>query len=180
VASLERARSMRRLFQLHRHGPGLLVGLVIVSSWRRDSSRASNIQYSAIFSYALFMDGSLACAARCLASSALRRQVSLSDDIRGGSLNAPEPSGKCGLHGRSESPNPTNNRHAFYANNAAATSTIAKTNATTPENRAESLTIFVMLARRFPRRVGALMRSAPCLTGIYFPLFPPYGARVDR
>jgi hypothetical protein len=129
VASLERARSMRRLFQLHRHGPGLLVGLVIVSSWRRDSSRASNIQYSAIFSYALFMDGSLACAARCLASSALRRQVSLSDDIRGGSLNAPEPSGKCGLHGRSESPNPTNSRHAFYANNVAATSTIAKTNA---------------------------------------------------
>src|SRR5262245_30371079 len=35
------------------------------------------------------MDGSVACAARCLASSAFRRQVSLSDDIRGGSSNAP-------------------------------------------------------------------------------------------
>src|SRR5262249_15010764 len=35
--------------------------------------------------------GSVACAARYLASSALRRQVSLSDDIRGGSSNAPNP-----------------------------------------------------------------------------------------
>jgi hypothetical protein len=117
------------------------------SAARRDSSRASNIQYSAIFSYALFMDGSLACAARCLASSALRRQVSLSDDIRAGSLNAPEPSGKCGVHGTSESPNPTNSRHAFYANNVAATSTIAKTNATTPENRAKSLGRVLINAR---------------------------------
>ena len=35
------------------------------------------------------MDGSVACVARRLASSALRRQMSLSDDIRGGSSNAP-------------------------------------------------------------------------------------------
>src|SRR5262249_13922901 len=35
------------------------------------------------------MDGSIACVARRLASSAFRRQVSLSDDIRGGSSNAP-------------------------------------------------------------------------------------------
>jgi len=35
------------------------------------------------------MDGSVACVARRLASSAFRRQVSLSDDIRGGSSNAP-------------------------------------------------------------------------------------------
>jgi hypothetical protein len=64
---------------------------------RRKSNWASTIQYSATFSYALLKNGSLACAARCLASSALRRQVSLSDDIRGGSANAPEPSGKCGV-----------------------------------------------------------------------------------
>jgi hypothetical protein len=61
----------------------------IVSSWTRESSRASNIQCSANFSYALFTNGSLACAARCLASSAFRRQVSISDDIGGGSSNAP-------------------------------------------------------------------------------------------
>src|SRR5262249_14726414 len=54
----------------------------------RDSSRASNFQCSATLSYALLMDGSVACVARCLASSAFRRQVSLSDDIRGGSSNA--------------------------------------------------------------------------------------------
>ena len=35
------------------------------------------------------MDGSIACVARRLASSAFRGQVSLSDDIRGGSSNAP-------------------------------------------------------------------------------------------
>src|SRR6516164_1003705 len=35
------------------------------------------------------MDDSVACAARCLASSAFRRQASLSDDMRGGSSNAP-------------------------------------------------------------------------------------------
>ena len=55
----------------------------------RDSSRASDFQCSATFSYALWMDGSVACAARRLASSAFRRQVSVSDDIRGGSSNAP-------------------------------------------------------------------------------------------
>src|SRR5262249_50643508 len=55
----------------------------------RDSSRASSIQCSATFSYALLMGGSVACVARCLASSAFRRQASLSDDIRGGSSNAP-------------------------------------------------------------------------------------------
>jgi hypothetical protein len=38
-------------------------------------------QCSATFSYALFMNGSLACAARCLASSAFRRQSTLSDDM---------------------------------------------------------------------------------------------------
>src|SRR5262249_15614434 len=60
----------------------------------RDSSRAINFQCSATFSYALFMNGSVACAARCLASSAFCRQVSLSDDIRGGSSNAPnQPAG---------------------------------------------------------------------------------------
>jgi hypothetical protein len=64
---------------------------------RRRSNWASTIQYSATFSYALLKNGSLACAARCLASSALRRQVSLSDDICGGASNAPEPSGKCGV-----------------------------------------------------------------------------------
>ncbi len=47
----------------------------------RDSSCASNFQCSATFSYALFMNGSLACAARCLASSAFRRKSTLSDDI---------------------------------------------------------------------------------------------------
>src|SRR5262249_9148867 len=35
------------------------------------------------------VDGSVACAAHCLASPAFRRQMSLSDDIRGGSSNAP-------------------------------------------------------------------------------------------
>src|SRR5215467_13522124 len=55
----------------------------------RDSSRASSIQCSATFSYALLMGGSVACVARCLASSAVPRQASLSDDIRGGSSNAP-------------------------------------------------------------------------------------------
>ena len=50
----------------------------------RESSRASNIQCSATFSYALFTNGSLACAAPCLASSAFRRQSTISDDIRGG------------------------------------------------------------------------------------------------
>jgi hypothetical protein len=59
------------------------------SAARKDSRRASNIQYSATFSYALLVDGSVACAARCLASSAFRRQASLSDDIRGGSSKAP-------------------------------------------------------------------------------------------
>ena len=54
----------------------------------RDSSRASSIQCSATFSYALLMDGSVACAARFLASSAFRRQASLSDDMRGGSSPA--------------------------------------------------------------------------------------------
>src|SRR5262249_4974118 len=43
------------------------------------------------------MDGSVACAARCLASSALRRQVSLSDDIRGGSSNAPNQASSAAL-----------------------------------------------------------------------------------
>jgi len=51
----------------------LLGGFVIVSSWIRESSRASNIQFSATFSYALFMDASLACAARCLALSAFHQ-----------------------------------------------------------------------------------------------------------
>src|SRR5215831_5576880 len=59
------------------------------SAATRDSSRASSIQCSATFSYALLMDGSVACVARCLASSDFRRQASLSDDIRGGSSNAP-------------------------------------------------------------------------------------------
>src|SRR5215831_18020908 len=59
------------------------------SAATRDSSRASSIQCSATFSYALLMDGSVACAARCLASSAFRRQASLSDDIRGDSSDAP-------------------------------------------------------------------------------------------
>jgi hypothetical protein len=67
-----------------RHGPALPGGFVIVLSWMRESSRASNIQCSATFSYALFTNGSLACAARCLASSAFRRQSTISDDIRGG------------------------------------------------------------------------------------------------
>ena len=39
--------------------------------------------------FIFLMDGSVACAARCLASSAFRRQAPLSDDIRGGSSNAP-------------------------------------------------------------------------------------------
>jgi hypothetical protein len=52
----------------------------------RESSRASNIQCSATFSYTLFTHGSLACAARCLASSAFRRQSTLSDDIGESSL----------------------------------------------------------------------------------------------
>ena len=60
------------------------------SSLMRAPRRASNIQCSATFSYALFTNGSLACAARCLASSAFRRQVSISDDIPGGSSNAPK------------------------------------------------------------------------------------------
>jgi hypothetical protein len=62
----------------------------------RESSRASNIQCSATFSYALFTNGSLACAARCLASSAFRRQSTISDDIRA-VLKWTEPSGKCGV-----------------------------------------------------------------------------------
>src|SRR6516164_3946377 len=73
------------LFCLALHGPSSLFPSVAT----RDSSRASSIQCSATFSYALLMDGSVACAARCLASSAFRRQASLSDDIRGGSSNAP-------------------------------------------------------------------------------------------
>jgi hypothetical protein len=55
---------------------------------RRDSSWASTIQCSATFSYALLKNDSLACAARCWASCARRRQRSLSDDIRDGSSNA--------------------------------------------------------------------------------------------
>ena len=51
--------------------------------------RASNVQCSAAFLYALFMNGSVACAARCLALSALCRQALLSDGICGGSSNAP-------------------------------------------------------------------------------------------
>src|SRR5262250_319260 len=70
----------QRRLHFTRNGPGLLGGFVIVSSWTRESSRASNIQCSATFSYALFMNGSVACAARCLASSAFRRQSTLSDD----------------------------------------------------------------------------------------------------
>ena len=62
---------------------------LLSSSPTKDSSRASNIQCSATFSYALFMKGSVACAARCLASSAFRRQASRCDDIRGPSSNAP-------------------------------------------------------------------------------------------
>jgi hypothetical protein len=54
----------------------------------RESSRASNIQCSATFTYALLMNGSLACAARCLASSAFRRQSTLSDDIGESSLGS--------------------------------------------------------------------------------------------
>src|SRR6516165_913885 len=73
------------LFCLALHGPSSL----FFSAATRDSSRASSIQCSATFSYALLMDGSVACVARRLASSALRRQMSLSDDIRGGSSNAP-------------------------------------------------------------------------------------------
>src|SRR5215467_12457707 len=57
-------------------GPRLLNVLVIFSSPRRETSWANSIQYSATFSYAFLMTGSLACAARCLASSALLRQVS--------------------------------------------------------------------------------------------------------
>ena len=52
---------------------------------RGGESLVVHIQCSATFSYALFTNGSVACAARCLASSAFFRQVSLSDDIRGGS-----------------------------------------------------------------------------------------------
>jgi hypothetical protein len=48
------------------------------------------IQYSATFSYVLLKNGSPACAALCLTSSTLRRQVSLSEDIT-------EPGGKCGV-----------------------------------------------------------------------------------
>src|SRR5262245_7235224 len=55
---------------------------LLSSSPTAATSRASNIQWSATFSYALFANGSVACAARCLASSALRRQ-SLGDDIGG-------------------------------------------------------------------------------------------------
>src|SRR5215467_14420433 len=65
------------------------VSSLFFSAATRDSSWASSIQCSATFSYALLMDGSVACVARRLASSAFRRQVSLSDDIRGGSSNAP-------------------------------------------------------------------------------------------
>jgi len=47
-----------------RQGPGLLGVFVIFSLPMRDSSRASNVQCSATFSYALFMNGCVACAAR--------------------------------------------------------------------------------------------------------------------
>jgi hypothetical protein len=64
---------------------------------------------SATFSYALLMDGSIACAARCLASSALRRQVSLSNDIRGGSSNAPNQVASAALVNWSRSRHPLRN-----------------------------------------------------------------------
>ena len=80
-----------------RQGPGLLGVFAIFLSRRRDSNWASNIQYSATFWYALFMNGSLGGAARCLASSAFRRQVSLSDDIGGGSSNAPNQAASAAL-----------------------------------------------------------------------------------
>ena len=80
-----------------RQGPGLLGVFVIFSLPMRDSGRASNVQCPATFSYALFMNGSVACAARCLASSAFCRQVFLSDDIRGGSSNAPNQAASVAL-----------------------------------------------------------------------------------
>ena len=80
-----------------RQGPGLLGVFVIFSLPMRDSSRASNVQCSATFSYALFMNGCVACAARCLASSAFCRQVFFSDDIRGGSSNAPNQAASVAL-----------------------------------------------------------------------------------
>src|SRR5262245_50763642 len=52
-------------------GTCLLGVFVIFSLWRRESSRASNIQCSAILSYALLMSGSVACAARIAAVVAL-------------------------------------------------------------------------------------------------------------
>jgi hypothetical protein len=79
--------------------PRLLGVFVIFFVAWRDSSWASNIQYSATFSHALLMNGSLACAARCLASSALRRQVSLSDDLRGRSSDAPNQAASAALIG---------------------------------------------------------------------------------
>src|SRR6266496_793835 len=58
----------------------------------------------ATFSYALLMDGSVACAARCLTSSALRRKKSLSDDIRGGSSNAPNQAASAALVSGDDAP----------------------------------------------------------------------------
>src|SRR5262249_60610258 len=77
-----------------------------ISAATRESRWASSIQCSATLSYGLLMDGSVACVASRLASSALRRQMSLSDDIRGGSSNAPNQeekprrSGAKGICGR--------------------------------------------------------------------------------
>jgi hypothetical protein len=114
---------------MNRHGPGLLGDFVIVSSrrkelivssWTRESSRASNIQCSATFSYALFTNGSLACAARCLASSAFRRQVSISDDIGGGSSNAPNQAAGAALANGHDRRAVARERHGLFRCGASA------------------------------------------------------------
>src|ERR1700757_3269521 len=67
-----------------RQSPGLLGVSSSFCSWTRESIRASTVQHSAVFSYALLKNGSLARAARCLASYAAVPQMHRTRRVREG------------------------------------------------------------------------------------------------
>jgi hypothetical protein len=107
--------------------------------FHRSRCAAPMATHSSSLRYALFTNGSLACAARCLAWSAFRRQVSLSDDIRGGSSNAPNQPASAALLWQRKSP-PL--RRGFFAARAlmkCASTRRCRNNVSTPTSEKKSL-----------------------------------------